>query len=77
MKQKKDTWEYEPVPVWYPATWLFTYGYIYLLHDIQIRYLSRFFDCSAHPNLGAALATDQKLPLSCLHISYQSLAECH
>ena len=37
------------------------------------RYLSRFFDCLVHPNLSAALATDQ----SCLHICYQSLAQCH
>ena len=42
-----------------------------------IRYLSRFFDCLAHPNLSAALATDQKWSLSCLHISYKSLAEYH
>ena len=25
-----------------------------------IRYLSRFFDCLAHPNISATLATDQK-----------------
>ena len=41
------------------------------------RYLSRFFDCLAHPNLSATLATDQKWPLSCRRICYQSLAECH
>ena len=44
---------------------------------MQIRYHSRFFDCILHPNLSATLDTDQKLPLSCLRISYQSLAECH
>ena len=38
------------------------------------RYLLRFFDCLAHPNLSATFATDQKLPLSHLRISYQSLA---
>ena len=41
-----------------------------------IRRLSRFFYCLVHPNLSATLATDQKWPLSHLHISYQSLAEC-
>ena len=41
------------------------------------RYLLRFFDCLAHPNLSATFATDQKWPLSHLRISYQSLAECH
>ena len=35
-----------------------------------IRYLLRFFDCLAHPNLSVTLATDQKLSLSCLPISY-------
>ena len=45
---------------------------------LHIRYHLRFFDCLvAHPNLSATLATDQKWPLSCLRISYQSLAECH
>ena len=44
---------------------------------LSIRYHSRFFDCLAHPNLSATMATDQKLPLSHLCISYQSLAECH
>ena len=44
---------------------------------LSTRYLSRFFDCLAHPNLSATLATDQKWPLSCRRISYQSLAECH
>ena len=31
-------------------------------HKLYIlsRYLSRFFDCLAHPNLSATLATDQK-----------------
>ena len=28
--------------------------------DINIRYLLRFFDCLAHPNLRATFATDQK-----------------
>ena len=41
------------------------------------RYHSRFFDPLAHSNLRATLATDQKWPLSCLRITYQSLAECH
>ena len=41
------------------------------------RYHSRFFDYLSHPNLSATLATDQKWPLSCLRIFYQSLAECH
>ena len=44
---------------------------------VRNRYLSRFFDCLAHPNLSAAFAIDQKLTLSCRRISYQSLAECH
>ena len=44
---------------------------------VPIRHHSRFFDCLAHPNLSATLATDQKWPLSHLRISYQSLAECH
>ena len=43
----------------------------------QLLWLLRFFDCLAHPNLSATLATDQKWPLSHLRISYQSLAECH
>ena len=42
---------------------------------IFIRCLSRFFDCLAHSNLSATLATDQKCPLSCRRISYLSLAE--
>ena len=41
---------------------------------MHIRYLLRFFDCLAHPNLSATLATDQKWPLCHLRISYQSLA---
>ena len=44
--------------------------YVYM----QIRYLSKNFDCLTHPNLSATLATDQKLLLSHLRISYQSLA---
>ena len=42
-----------------------------------LRYHSRFFNCLSHPNLCATLATDQKWPLNCLRISYQSLAKCH
>ena len=38
------------------------------------RYLLRFFDCVAHPNLTATFATDQKLPISHLRISSQFLA---
>ena len=38
------------------------------------RYLLRFFDSLAHPNLSATFATDKKLPFSCLPISCQSLA---
>jgi hypothetical protein len=30
---------------------------------VKSRYLSRFFDCLAHPNLSEFLATDKKLPL--------------
>ena len=41
------------------------------------KYLSRFVDGLAHPNLCATLATDQKWPLICCRISYQTLAECH
>ena len=41
---------------------------------MYIRYLLRFFDCLAHPNLSATFATDQKWPLCHLRISYQSLA---
>ena len=40
------------------------------------RYLSRFFDCLAHSNLNATLATNQKRPLSCLRISEQSAIYC-
>ena len=29
---------------------------------LKTRHHSRFFDCLAHPNLSATLATDQKLP---------------
>ena len=32
----------------------------YYSGDMYSRYYSRFFDCLAHPNLGATLATDQK-----------------
>ena len=46
-------------------------------YNFYSRHHSRFFDCLAHPNLSATLATDQKRPLSHLCISYQSLAECH
>ena len=45
--------------------------------NVSIRHLLRFLDCLAHPILSATLATDQKCPLSHLHISYQSLTECH
>ena len=46
-----------------------------ILHTyIYIRYLLRFFDCLAHPNLSATFATDEKWPLCHLRISYQSLA---
>ena len=41
---------------------------------VHIRYLLRFFDCLAHPNLSATFATDEKCPLCHLCISYQSLA---
>ena len=41
---------------------------------MYIRYLLRFFDCLAHPNLSATFATDEKWPLCHLPISYQSLA---
>ena len=41
---------------------------------ILIRYLWRFLDCLAHPNLSATFATDQKWPICHLCISYQSLA---
>ena len=40
----------------------------------KFRYLLRFFDCLAHPNLSATFATDQKWPICHLLISYQSLA---
>jgi hypothetical protein len=41
---------------------LFTRGYKrrISLHYMGNRCRSRFFDCSAHPNLSATLATDQK-----------------
>ena len=41
---------------------------------VIIRYLLRSFDCLANTNLSATLATDQKCPLTCLYICYQSLA---
>ena len=44
---------------------------------VNIRHLLWFFDCLAHLNLSATLATDLKWPLGHLRISYQSLAECH
>ena len=44
--------------------WTFTKGcqlaYLFLWYVLFARYLSRFFDCLAHPNLSATLATDQK-----------------
>ena len=46
-------------------------------YAMNIRYLLRFFNCLAHPNLSGTFATDEKWPLSHLRISYQSLAECH
>jgi hypothetical protein len=52
-----------------PTFTLFSYD-LYsgsLVHNPYSRYHSRFFDCLAHPNLSATLATDQKLPLSFLH----------
>ena len=45
-----------------------------LTERMCIRYLLRFFDCLAHPNLSATFATDQKWPICHLRISYQSLA---
>ena len=42
--------------------------------NMCIRYLLRFVDCLAHPNLGATFATDEKWPICHLHISYQGLA---
>ena len=60
------------------AMWNVVPNYLLLLYitlgTIYIRYLLRFFDCLAHPNLSATFATDQKWPLCHLHISYQSLA---
>ena len=47
---------------------------IFRLYYIHSRYLLRFFDCLAHPNLSATFATDQKWPICHLRISYQSLA---
>jgi hypothetical protein len=43
-------------------------------YSMSNRYLLRFFDCLAHPNLSATFATDQKWPICHLRISYQSLA---
>ena len=54
-----------------------TIAFDYLLFRrmyLLTRYLLRFFDCLAHPNLSATFATDQKWPLCHLRISYQSLA---
>ena len=45
-----------------------------VMRSIRIRYLLRFFDCLAHPNLSATCATDQKWPICHLRISYQILA---
>ena len=42
--------------------------------ELSNRYLLRFFDCLAHPNVSSTYATDQKWPLCQLRISYQSLA---
>ena len=42
-----------------------------LLFAISIKYLSRFFDCLAHPNQSATVGTDQKWPKSHLRITYQ------
>ena len=52
---------------------LLVFGF-FLIWPIVIRYLFRFFDCLAHPNLSATFATDQKWPICHLRISYQSLA---
>ena len=41
------------------------------------RYLSRFFDCLAHPNLSATLATDQKWALILIGMSYKSKKNAH
>ena len=45
--------------------------FLLTLHN---RYLLRFFDCLAHPNISAAFATDQKWPICHLRLLYQSLA---
>ena len=41
---------------------------------LNTRYLLRFFDCLAHPNLSATFTTDDKWPICHLCISYQILA---
>ena len=61
---------------YYNSSFLFPF-FQKCLQGLLNRHHSRFFDCLAHPNLSATLATDQKWPLSHLRISYQSLAECH
>ena len=53
--------------------------YIKEFYNIHVRYLLsryllRFFDYLAHPNLSGTFATDQKWPICHLRISYQSLA---
>ena len=46
-------------------------------HIMYSRYLSRFFDCLAHPNLSATLATDQKRPLTLIGMNYESKKKAH
>ena len=46
---------------------------VHWIWDHYLWQLLRFFDCLAHPNLSALSATDQKWPLRCFCISYQSV----
>ena len=58
----------------YATIWCWSYWKFFKWYLLFIRYLLRFFDCLAHPNLSANFATDEKWPLCHLRISYQSLA---
>ena len=69
---QRDTWDSRKADV----DWLFYFLILTAWYFIS-RYLSRFFDCLAHPNLSPTFGTDHKWPLSHHHIYYQSLADCH
>ena len=56
------------------AKWRVSHEHLMVATDLYNRYILRFFDCLAHPNLSATFATDQKWPIRHLCISFQSLS---